>query len=204
MYTKFLYFLGGAVIGAAATYFSLNLYLRKVYEEKAQEEIDAFQEALENPKTEEKEEIKEEKDIPYETSSIQKVTKKSTENYASAVKSYETDDDSDEEEWPEWAVYDSGPTERKNEQSKSTTPYIISEEDHFEASPRYDCIECYWRPGEGHLVDSDGHIIDDVDATVGYENLEKLEDSTNGNTGEIFVRNDYLSVDYEVILEWMP
>lgn len=74
-------------------------------------------------------------------------------------------------------------------------PYVISDEEFSESS--YNAETLHWYK-DGVLCDDDYNIIKDIAGTVGNEALNSFgvyqEDA-------VFVRNDQLEIDYEILLE---
>lgn len=180
-------FLTGVAVGGFASYLYLNNKLRKEYEAKTAATVEEMALYFKEEQKEEINKIKKEEEF---------------KSYSRLADIYAMDERTESDEsWPEepdWASFDYGPTERTDAQIEHSTPYIITEEEHFETFPRFDTIECYWRPWLGELTDENGEIIDEIDETVGCDNLKKLE---SNEYGEVFVRNERLTTDYQIYLE---
>ena len=78
----------------------------------------------------------------------------------------------------------------------SDKPYIITEDQFTDPIPYYDKITLNYYPVQNELVDEMASSSEDLNV-VGRENLDILAES-----GEeiMYVRNDKISVDYEVVL----
>ena len=75
-------------------------------------------------------------------------------------------------------------------------PYVIPPEN-FDDQDDYDTVSL-WYYSDGTLADFDGNVIEDVENTVGVDSLTtfgEYEDDT------VFVRNDRLKTDYEILLD---
>lgn len=73
-------------------------------------------------------------------------------------------------------------------------PYIISDVEYSEGCPAYDKIILNYYTFDGVLVEEIGQAeVEDVDATVGYNNLNLFDTQTT-----IWVRNERTGSDYEI------
>lgn len=88
----------------------------------------------------------------------------------------------------------SGPEEEK-EESDVDKPYIIPESE-FSELEGYN-VETLYYYEDGVLTDDQNNIIDDVDDIVGEETLSEFEE--NEDCDSIYVRNDKLKCDYEIL-----
>lgn len=73
-------------------------------------------------------------------------------------------------------------------------PYLISVEEYAELDD-YEVISLYYYEDDV-LTDELGNVIDDVDDTVGIDNLKKFDDI---GVDSIYIRNDARQSDYEVL-----
>lgn len=78
-------------------------------------------------------------------------------------------------------------------------PYVISEEKFSEENLHYDKITVTYYAEDDVLTDDQETVIDDLDATVGYDNLD-LRYAALTNPHVIYVRNDSTSSDYEILI----
>lgn len=78
----------------------------------------------------------------------------------------------------------------------SKEPYIITEDQFTDPIPHYDKITLNYYPDQNELIDDMADSSEDLEV-VGRENLDILAES-----GEevMYVRNDRISIDYEVVL----
>lgn len=82
----------------------------------------------------------------------------------------------------------------KKKEEKELLPYII-EPDSFGEEEDYEQIYLTWYAGDNHLADDMDELIDDIDGTVGIDNLKeigKYEDDI------LHIKNDKLKCYYEI------
>ena len=77
-------------------------------------------------------------------------------------------------------------------------PHIISVEEFSEENPHFDKLTIYYYSEDDTLVDENEEIITDVNVVVGGDALSYFG-AWNGDPNAIYVRNEKISVDYEVI-----
>ena len=186
-------FTAGAVIGSAVTWKLLKIK----YEKIAQEEIDSVKETffkkeiIKEETDDEEEEVVDKEEEPVETPAT-KYEKPNLFEYASKLEengyinySTITKKDEDEKEAPpvEEVDYDK--------------PYII-EDDEFGDYDDYETTYLTYFAGDKILADNYGEIVDDIDDIIGYNVIEEFD---KYNADVIYVRNDRLTSDYEVVLE---
>lgn len=75
-------------------------------------------------------------------------------------------------------------------------PYVIAPEE-FGDLPDYDTIELTYY-ADGVLADDNDEIVDDVDEIVGSDSLETFGQYEDDS---VYVRNDRLKADYEILLD---
>ena len=148
-----LIFTAGAAIGSVATW----QFVKKKYEQIAQEEIDSVKET---------EEIN--NDVP-------------------------VFDDEDIEEAID-IIEDLGYTPRG--ESKISKPTVISP-DEFGEIDEYEQISLTYYI-DGSLADDNDELIEDVDGTIDFESLNHFGEYEDDS---VFVRNDRLKCDYEILLD---
>lgn len=81
---------------------------------------------------------------------------------------------------------------------KSFTPYVISPEE-FGENDNYETTSLTFY-SDGILADEDDEMIDDVDSLVGFESLSHFGEYEDDS---VFVRNDRLETDFEILLNTM-
>lgn len=93
--------------------------------------------------------------------------------------------------------YEGSPDRRYNKnQSEDSAPHIITPEE-FGENEEYDTISLTLY-SDGVLADDADKPIDDVDEVIGKESLEHFGEYEDDS---IFVRNDKLKCDYEVLID---
>lgn len=116
----------------------------------------------------------------------------------------EDDDDDDSEYFVyEHAVKQFGYTAQVDEEKKGGSesvendrPYVITPEDFAELED-YDTISLIYY-ADGVLADDQDEVIDNVDEIVGAESLITFGEYEDDS---VFVRNDRLKADYEILLD---
>ena len=200
---KALIWLFGAMTGAGAAYIFLKEKIKRELEESNRELLDAIQESMEEryrQKYEKKDEKKEEVESRPDThpkSSIVKPDPAEKERvlYEKASKiivenGYNKTDPADNE----------FPTEEPPKHEKRVGgPYIVTEEEVYDADCGYDCKVVHYDSENDIVTDDFGYELEDVDQEVGWENLYILRDQY-ADEGVIYIRNDSLELDYEVYL----
>lgn len=167
-------FIFGLVLGAAAGVAATWKYFKDKYEKIANDEINSVIEHLKD-----KNEPKEDE--------LEKDQKKENEfelnKFASLIH---------DEEYFNYADIDSDEEEDKN----MPKPYVIPPEEFGEADD-YDVISLNYY-ADGVLTDSFDEVIYDVDAIVGKDSLNHFGEYEDDS---VFVRNDRLKADYEILLD---
>lgn len=80
----------------------------------------------------------------------------------------------------------------KVEVKNMNEPHIITQ-DEFGEIDDYDIITLMYYADE-HLADEDDELVDDIESVIGYDSLTHF-----GNDDAIYVRNDRLKCDYEIL-----
>ena len=185
---KLFIFAAGAIIGSVVTW----KLVKTKYERIAQEEIDSVKEAfsrrteietdtenVDNTESEETIERKEEKPVDkgYNPSPEE------MEKYEKILKEYKPREG--DENMSSVHIDDS---------QDFNKPYVISPEE-FDENEDYETVSLTYY-ADGVLTDEFGNVIEDVEGMIGKESLthfgEYEEDS-------VFVRNDSLKTDYEIL-----
>lgn len=170
----FITFVAGATLGSLATW----IFIKKKYEQIAQEEINSVKEVYSNrkPKTEKKDD---EEDI--------QVDEKEVAEYEKIIESIG------------YSKYsDISKSKAKTEHDDSERPYVIRPEE-FGELDGYEMISLT-HYSDGVLADDDNQKMadDEVDEVVGADyagHFGEYEDDS------VFVRNDRLKCDYEILLD---
>lgn len=172
-------FAAGVAIGATATW----KLVKDRYALLAQEEIDSVKEALsrkehveesvdENTAKQRAMAAKEKPDITEYTSKIKEL---GYTDYSSISK--EKDDTEEESE-------------------NMDKPYVISP-DQYDEYDDYDTIELTYYSDQV-LADENDEIVDDVEDIVGFDSLNRFGEYEDDS---VFVRNDRLKCDYQILLD---
>jgi len=181
-------FAAGAVVGvlAAKTYFSTK------YKQQAEEEIRQMRDYIQKKEAQIKAEAeeKEETSSPDNFASLAKdeEAKSAYFKYATAMPVNDISKE-DFEEMKERLAGSEHPEEEHDE------PYILTVEEFEDGKPGYDSIGLSYYRGDDSLVDDAEELVD-VDETVGEENLDVFRRSDQDS---IYIRNDRIGVDYEII-----
>lgn len=172
----------GAGLGAFATWY----FVKKKYELIAQEEIDSVKEAFSRH-------YKKDLDTPYDednaSSECDSLTMKKTEpehnytHYESIIKQNNYTNDENEVCEPMY-------------EPMTDRPYVISP-DEFGDIDEYETISLTYYL-DGILTDDDDVPIEDADDVIGLESLNHFGEFEDDS---VFVRNDTLKSDYEILLD---
>lgn len=224
MWKNILIFIGGVVAGAAATYFFGKAYMDREIEEQVEDVKRVYSAKNEHEADPDDAETKEAEPNSVKTMdpsvakqiSAENIRKKddifhvekliSDEKYrqnynlfsspmseknkrilAEALSNDESEDENNEgpEDWPR-----EGLRER---------PYTISQEDFIEGNKYYDKTTLNYYD-DGVLEDEiTGELIHDIDAVIGYDSLTKFGEYEDD---VVFVRNERISTDYEVVRQY--
>lgn len=191
--SHFVAFIFGAAAGSAVTWY----YLKDRYEKRAQEDAESVKEALSKmPKYSGPQDSDEEKTLEVEKHIARVNEKPDISEYAKRLRDegythysgkFNSDEgDEEEEEEP--------PVPNRITSDSTEKPYVIPP-DQFDEFDDYTVISLMYY-ADGQLADDDDELVEDVDDVVGVESL--------GHFGEydddvVYVRNDRLKVDYEIL-----
>lgn len=181
-------FVTGAAIGSIATW----TFLKKKYEAIAQEEIESVKTAFSSKEYKNDcEEIsnKENKEDPREIANRAK-EKMSVSEYAkvlnkSGYTNYSNSESSKKEE-----------TDLEEAKKKFKPPYVISPDEFGEYEDYAQISLTYY--ADHILTDDNDEILEDVEGAVGFESLNHFGEYEDDS---VFVRNERLKVDYEILLD---
>lgn len=182
-YSHFISFAVGASIGSFVTWY----YVNEKYKKIAQEEIDSVKHVfatLNSEKEEGDSDIQQSatvyEDKPDLNEYMKTVMKNKYTNYSKSS-SYEdiTDSDDDVSEEPEFK-----------------DPYVISPDEYGEAFG-YSTISLSYT-SDKKVIDENYEIVENVDEIIGLESLNHFGDYEDDS---VFVRNERLKVDYEILLD---
>ena len=171
--SKVLIFAAGVAVGVLASYKVLETRIRTEYEEIAQEESESLRDLYTRLMRDESENEAEE----YEA--IERAKKPDLSEYRSrlAREGY------------------AGYSEDDEEVSKVDRPYVISP-DEFGELDGYETVSLTYYKDGVLTTDFDDEEIDYVDDVVGLDSLNYFSEHADDT---VFVRNDRLKVDYEIM-----
>lgn len=175
--TNIVIFAAGAAIGSAVTW----KILKDRYEQIAQEEIDSVKAAY-SGRTQSDEPVEKEEDILEETDE--------EVNALTDIRKYAT------------MIQKQGYVDYANtgkpakEVDNVNAPFVIPPEE-FGERDGYETISLIYF-ADGVLTDDDYEIVEDVDNVVGRESLNHFGEYEDDS---VFVRNDELTADYEILLD---
>lgn len=89
-----------------------------------------------------------------------------------------------------------GYTEKEKEGEPVDGPYVITPQQFGEIEEYEKVTYTYY--ADGILVDEDKDVVEDVDGTVGEESLNHFGQY---EPDSVYVRNDELKIDYEILLD---
>lgn len=178
--TGFVMFVLGAAVGSVATW----QYVKKKYEQIAQEEIDSVKEIFSRRESAADVEITAPEP---QTAKVGKSEEKpDISEYAARL---------EREGYTNYSNARAG--EKKEEQeAMEMKPYVISPEE-FGEFEDYERISLSYYADQ-ILADEDDEKVEDVDNVVGLESLTHFGEFEDDS---VFVRNDRLKCDYEILLD---
>lgn len=200
---RVLYFLGGVVVGAAATY----LILRKKTEQEIQEEIESFKENYKPTRviTSSNQTEKTAKDLVAENEKKKAelfqmtdiVEKQNYNLFSKPPRAIDIHNGIDEGE--DLRVYTDEDDPGSPREDLAEKPYTISQDDFVNGERYFDKITLNYYDDKTLIEEISGEIIDDIDAAVGWDSLTKFGEYEED---VVFVRNERTSTDYEVIRQY--
>ena len=186
-YEKPIIFMVGAAIGAGIAVLCTRAY----FETLANDEIDSVKKAYKTPNT------------PHEDEKLQDFVKAvKTQNtrasngdkiiYEQKLEHFGYDSIKNEEvqDAEEKLAEKEGPSDEK------TKPHRISIDDFTDNGPYYQQVTVTYFPKEQLLVDDISGEFEDVESTVGKDNMELFREL---DEDVMYIRNDNVSIDYEVV-----
>lgn len=166
-------FASGVAVGSAVTW----KLLKTKYEQIAQEEIDSVKEAFFKAYNE-SEDCEE-----TECSDGDEVEPETTMKYAAILQR------------EGYTNYSDTAKESKESDELEDEPYVISPEEFGESDYTQIGLTYY---SDGTLADENDEIVEDVEKYVGIESLSHFGEYEDDS---VFVRNDRLKIDYEILLD---
>lgn len=178
--TGFMIFVAGAAIGSAATWY----YAKKKYEQIAQEEIDSVKAVFSHKQSDE--DLRE--DAETEQDDVRLAAEKAKEKPSVAEYAKKLSKEG-------YTNYSNSET-LTDEQPKFKPPYVIPPEE-FGERDDYDKISLSYY-ADHILTDDNDEILEDVEGAIGFESLNHFGEYEDDS---VFVRNERLKVDYEILLD---
>ena len=187
MFKKFVIFGLGAAIGYASGYFLLKKKFKKIADEEIESMREYYEEKLKNgdEKALKKEEPKKQKEEYLTTNNLSELQ----ELYSSK---HNTDVDPGYYSSP-YPFEEDSPTEGIAEE-----PYTITAEQFVNEKRNFEKTTLLYFEGNGVLCEDTERIIEDIDSSIGRQNLDKFGEFEEDVA---YVRNERLGIDYEVLLQ---
>lgn len=166
-------FIAGFVLGAAVSSLATWQYAHKKYERIAQEEIDSVKEVFSHREAE-----------PVQARVEKTKEKPDLAEYSAML------------EKEGYTGHSSDTTGEGEQESMEGKPYVISPEE-FGEFDEYEKISLTYY-ADHVLADENDEKVEDVEGTVGSESLTRFGEYEDDS---VFVRNDRLKCDYEILLD---
>lgn len=208
---KGLAFLGGAAVGAGVSYYVTRRVLEKKFEDELVAEMEKAKEHYEKRQAA----VIINSDKPFDTPAeaaqalldyqptpdprprVEDVVKEIKESQRNVFEDQPEPDEYDQGNDSAWAIPD---FVLEDEIAKRTPllPYVITDEEFAEGFPRHEQFSLTYYEGDKVLVDSDDDPVDDIEGSVGRENLLRFGHGSN-DSRIVYVRNEKRHADYEVV-----
>jgi hypothetical protein len=88
--------------------------------------------------------------------------------------------------------------EKEKQQRTEEAPFILEKDEFDEGELEYTQSTLTYYAGDGILTDARDDIIEEVDKTIGDNNVERFGYGS-GDPNVLYVRNDVLEIDFEVL-----
>jgi hypothetical protein len=180
---SFMMFIFGSAVGSVVTW----QYIKKKYEQIAQEEIDSVKETFSKLQ-----EVKSKNNNSEDNNNVGTIVerakdKPSVVEYAAKLR---------KQRYTNYSDTDSLSEEEVDENMINDKPYVISP-DEFGEFYDYETISLTYYADQV-LADEDDELVEDIEETVGFESLNAFGEYEDDS---VFVRNDRLKCDYEILLD---
>jgi hypothetical protein len=175
---NFMTFVLGVAVGSVVTW----RYVEKKYEQIAQDEIDSVKEVFSKRETE----FTEDTEVQIKADNAKE--KPSVIEYAARLREQGYTNYSD--------MADEKPEEVKEAPMTVDKPYVIAPEEFGELDD-YETISLIYYADQ-ILADDNDVIVDDIEDVVGFDSLNSFGEYEDDL---VFVRNDRLKCDYEILLD---
>lgn len=176
----FVTFTIGAVAGAASAWY----FAKKKYELIAQEEIDSVKEVYSNKVTKDISNVSVEDYVKAKATTVDEKKTDDIMEYANKLSQ------------AGYVDYSAIKEDKKEDAMSEDKPYIIPPDEYGELDD-YECVSLTYYSDE-ILADDMDELVDDVEAIVGKDSLEHFGEYEDDS---VFVRNDALKADYEILLD---
>mgnify|MGYP001187246191 CR=1 FL=1 len=190
--TSFMMFIFGAAVGSVVTW----QYVKKKYERIAQEEIDSVKETFSKLK-----EVKSKDNETEENNNVRTIVEKVKDKpgiveYAAWLRKQGYTNYSNYSDTDSLSEDPNASEEEMDENMINDKPYVISP-DEFGEFYDYEKISLTYYADQV-LADEDDELVEDIEETVGFESLNAFGEYEDDS---VFVRNDRLKCDYEILLD---
>lgn len=177
-------FIFGVAVGSGATWY----FLKDKYEKLAQEEIDSVKRVFSKRNRDISEDVEDEKPEEPQTKPVDSTCV----NYERALNALD------------YTTYSAETPVKEEKQEEEETeepmndghPYVIPPEE-FGMEDDYDQISLTYF-SDHILTDENNEIVEDVERVVGFDSLNHFGEYEDDS---VFVRNDRLKCDYEILLD---
>lgn len=177
-------FIFGVAVGSGATWY----FLKDKYEKLAQEEIDSVKKVFSKRNKDISEDVEDEKPEEPQTKPVDSTRV----NYERALNTLD------------YTTYSAETPVKEEKQEEEETeepmndghPYVIPPEE-FGMEDDYDQISLTYF-SDHILTDENNEIVEDVERVVGFDSLNHFGEYEDDS---VFVRNDRLKCDYEILLD---
>lgn len=176
----FVTFTIGALAGAASAWY----FAKKKYELIAQEEIDSVKEVYSNKVTKDISNVSVEDYVKAKATTVDEKKTDDIMEYANKLSQ------------AGYVDYSAIKEDKKEDVMSEDKPYIIPPDEYGELDD-YECVSLTYYSDE-ILADDMDELVDDVEAIVGKDSLEHFGEYEDDS---VFVRNDALKADYEILLD---
>lgn len=217
-------FIGGALVGSGVAYFVAKNLLEKKYAAQAEEEIASVRESYIDRMRILEDELRKEDEKPIKVPNLvmktpndvpkERIAPSNEELYTAyhnirpsaevveGLKETVTDlgyarKEETVKEEADATLKESG-YKYIEEDRDINTPYVIPVQSYMDGEELYSQFTFTYYAGDKTLVNEADEIVTDINGVIGYHNLDKFGEES-GNDDTVYVRNDRLESDYEVL-----
>lgn len=217
MNSKVLYFIGGVVVGSAATFFVLKKRMEEIVDERVNDILEKERTSANNRKKVAKNLVDENNKRKEDLMAANKIS--SDNGYVSvthkdepvaynlfsnppkAIDIHNGIDEGEDLEVSYAEDYEEGVESESPSEGISDRPYVIHPEDFVNDRPFFDKITLEYYEDDVLCNAISEEIVTDIDRTIGRESLKHFGEYEED---VVYVRNDRTSTDYEVIYQHRP